>query len=971
MSVIHSISSSNTARLHAGTPRVTVFPGLAGKAADNRRSVIRTIDFCCHPDTLSVKDALVTRHRHDARGFLTHSTGPRLHRTGRVSFTYVNAPGGSLLRAQGADNGTRITLSDAAGRPLAEVSGICTADDGTSDRSLAVARAWHYEDDALPGRPLSVSEQAAGESARVPERFTYAGRTDAHRARNLAGACVSQCDTAGLLHTGSAALTGVTMSVTRRLLKDADNPHVQADWQGENASAWSDLLTADGEGYTTLTIADATGAVLAATDAEGNLQRATFDVAGLLSGSRLTLRGGREQVIVASLTYSATGQTLRKVHGNGVVTSYAYAPQTQRLSGIKTERPAGHPSGAGVLQDLRCVYDPGGNVLRVRNDAEATRFWRNQKVAPESTYAYDSLYRLVRASGREMAGAGQQGSGLPSPAVPLAAGGSEYTGYVRTYAYDADGNLTQICHCSPATDSSYTTDMTVSDRSNRAVLSTLTDSPAEVDALFTAGGQQKQLMPGQHLIWTPRSELLRVSPIRRGDEADDSESYRYDGGSRRILKMNRQKTGGSTQTRRTLYLPGLELRSTCAGSAETERLQVITVGEAGRGQVRALHRDVGRPDGITSDALRYSCDSLTGSSGLELDDDGKVISLEEYYPYGGTAVWTARGAAEADGKTVRYSGKERDATGLYYYGYRYYQPWAGRWLSADPAGTADGLNLFRMCRNNPVTLKDSDGRFSEREREQTFEALVTARNSVARAIYILDAIPHEAGQTMRTFFGEKHEDVRENVLSAWSASRNILGKYIEVFQEPGQYKIIREESDDPKDVALWNDMEKAIYVFDGFFTTDFNANKQAAAMIHEATHVDTDPDINSQGADSRDHYYLADDFPEKDSEKTLNGTGIRTSRFHAVKDTFKKIASIRNYSIDDIRKVQQYKTREVKMWYNGNNVMTLSDVVVLFNSDKELQAQVAADNADSLAYAAIDLGNRFESIIQKHSGHCW
>nr|ULG13819.1 SppC [Serratia proteamaculans]ULG13961.1 SppC [Serratia proteamaculans]ULG16882.1 SppC [Serratia proteamaculans]ULG16991.1 SppC [Serratia proteamaculans] len=83
--------------------------------------------------------------------------------------------------------------------------------------------------------------------------------------------------------------------------------------------------------------------------------------------------------------------------------------------------------------------------------------------------------------------------------------------------------------------------------------------------------------------------------------------------------------------------------------------------------------------------------------------------MEEYYPYGGTAVWTARSAVEADYKTIRYSGKERDATGLYYYGYRYYQPWVGRWLSADPAGTIDGLNLFRMVRNNPVTLMDNDG----------------------------------------------------------------------------------------------------------------------------------------------------------------------------------------------------------------------------------------------------------------------
>ncbi|MEZ6940863.1 RHS repeat-associated core domain-containing protein, partial [Aeromonas sp. S12(2024)] len=43
------------------------------------------------------------------------------------------------------------------------------------------------------------------------------------------------------------------------------------------------------------------------------------------------------------------------------------------------------------------------------------------------------------------------------------------------------------------------------------------------------------------------------------------------------------------------------------------------------------------------------------------------------------------------------------------YGYRYYQPWVGRWLNADPAGTVDGLNLYRMVRNNPVKFMDNTG----------------------------------------------------------------------------------------------------------------------------------------------------------------------------------------------------------------------------------------------------------------------
>ncbi|MBD1569479.1 RHS repeat-associated core domain-containing protein, partial [Aliivibrio sp. S10_S31] len=248
-----------------------------------------------------------------------------------------------------------------------------------------------------------------------------------------------------------------------------------------------------------------------------------------------------------------------------------------------------------------------------------------------------------------------------------------------------------------------------SDSSNRSVQSTLTENVSDVDGFFTVGGQQNQLQLGQYLIWTPRNELLKVTPVIRDGDVDDVESYRYDAGSQRLLKVSKQKAANSVQTLRALYLPGIELRSVAQGSTETENLQVITIGEAGRAQVRVLHWENGRPEAISNDQVRYSYDNLIGSSALEVDGDGKVISMEEYYPYGGTAILTARNQAEVNYKTVRYSGKERDATGLYYYGYRYYQPWVGRWLSSDPAGTIDGLNLYRMVRNNPVIFADLDG----------------------------------------------------------------------------------------------------------------------------------------------------------------------------------------------------------------------------------------------------------------------
>jgi insecticidal toxin complex protein TccC len=656
---------------------------------DTRGLLVRDIAYHRHPDTLALTESRITRHRFDTRGRLSQSTDPRLHdlrqadTTVQPNFVYHPSLTGTVLRTDSVDAGTTLALADVAGRPALAVS------------ATGMLRTWQYEDTSLPGRPLSVTEQASGQPARITERFVWADASDAQKSLNLVGQCVCHYDTAGRVQLSSLSLTGATLSQTRQLLPDER----EADWQGANESVWGTLLS--GSAYVTRSTADATGAVVTSTDAKGHLQRVAYDVAGQLKGSWLTVNGGSEQVIVQSLTYSAAGQKLREEHGNGVVTTYTYEPETQRLTGVKTERLAGHASGAKVLQDLRYEYDPVGNVLKISNDAEETRFWRNQKVVPENAYVYDSLYQLVNATGREMANAGQQGSGLPLPTD-----NSTYTNYLRTYTYDTAGNLTQMRHSAPAAGNSYTTAITVSTRSNRGVLSTLTKKAADVDALFTAAGQQTELLPGQQLIWTARNELQQVMPVVREGSPGDVESYRYDGSSQRIVKIGVQKTGNSTQAQRVVYLPGLELRSTKSGDTETESLQVITVGVSGRAQVRVLHWETGRPADITNDQVRYSYDNLIGSSGLEVAGDGNLISMEEYYPYGGTAILTARSQVEADYKTIRYSGKERDATGLYYYGYRYYQPWAGRWLSADPAGTVDGLNLFRMCRNNPIIYSD-------------------------------------------------------------------------------------------------------------------------------------------------------------------------------------------------------------------------------------------------------------------------
>jgi insecticidal toxin complex protein TccC len=207
------------------------------------------------------------------------------------------------------------------------------------------------------------------------------------------------------------------------------------------------------------------------------------------------------------------------------------------------------------------------------------------------------------------------------------------------------------------------------------------------------------------MMWGTRNQLSEVTSVEREDGPDDSELYRYDGDGQRVRKVRVSQARGRALTAEVRYLPGLEIhRNEATGVVR----HVLTV-EAGLSSVRLLHWESGKPDGIENDQLRYSLSDHLGSSTLELDQDATLISHEGYYPFGGTAWWAARSAVETKYKTVRYSGKECDATGLYYYGFRYYAPWLQRWVNPDPAEDVDGLNRYRMVGNNPITCVDNDG----------------------------------------------------------------------------------------------------------------------------------------------------------------------------------------------------------------------------------------------------------------------
>lgn len=176
-------------------------------------------------------------------------------------------------------------------------------------------------------------------------------------------------------------------------------------------------------------------------------------------------------------------------------------------------------------------------------------------------------------------------------------------------------------------------------------------------------------------------------------------NYRYSREGKRACKAEPSALN-SRHWQQVYYLPALELHA-----HSNDSFHIIDINSA---------RILRGPGGNEAHHVRYSNNDRTGSITHELDENAQTLSSEVYYPFGGTALWATRNQTTAFDKTRRYAGKERDASGLVYYGFRYYVPWLIRWLNPDPAGNVDGLNRFCMVSNNPLTLTDDDGRMKIR-----------------------------------------------------------------------------------------------------------------------------------------------------------------------------------------------------------------------------------------------------------------
>ncbi|WP_434708586.1 RHS repeat protein [Pseudomonas sp. R1-1] len=645
---------------YATTPTLSV--------VESRGLVIRDVDYYLHPDQ-SVVDPRITRHVFDGVGRVVQSWDARLWGAAPTPNTEtVYGLSGQVVLTDSVDAGWQLSLLGQAGLPH------LLWDGRGNQRHLG------YDEQQ---RPLVVTEHAADELPKVVERMLYGDLTAEH---NQCGRLVRHDDPAGSQTFEEYGLAGGVLIENRRFLIELETP----DWP-VNEEARDALL--EPRAFVTHRAIAPTNEVYQQFDAMGNMRTFGYDAAGQLLDVRLLQAGEtrQPQLLVSNIRYNAQGLIESETAGNGLTSYATYAREDGRLIRLFTAIANQSP-----LQDLSYVYDPVGNVIEQEDKSQAVAHFNNQRVEPVNRYRYDSFYQLVETRGWEVS---QPSHGPCLPAMlPLPLDPNQRRNYTRCFDYDRAGNLLARYQSGSPGLSMFT-----SARSNRSLAQrddgTLPEE-SDIAAGFDACGNQRELQRGQGMTWDCRNLLRKVSLVKRKGEADDDECYVYAHPGLRIRKTRTARSGSRTQSTDVRYLPGLEIHY---GSGGVEH-HVISI-KAGRNQVRALHWPAGTPN----DQLRYSlCDHL-GSNTLELNHEGSVLTQEHYYPFGGTACWAGRSAVVAQHKTVRYAGKERDATGLYYYGYRYYASWFQRWITADPARNIDGLNLYLFCGNNPATYQDASG----------------------------------------------------------------------------------------------------------------------------------------------------------------------------------------------------------------------------------------------------------------------
>ncbi|MCB1905459.1 MAG: IPT/TIG domain-containing protein [Gammaproteobacteria bacterium] len=249
------------------------------------------------------------------------------------------------------------------------------------------------------------------------------------------------------------------------------------------------------------------------------------------------------------------------------------------------------------------------------------------------------------------------------------------------YQYDANGRRIGKSTSLPSNDETLITG--TYDDANRMTSVTFTNSGESCALDYdTNGNLTVKTCPGGVTLytWDAQDRLIAI------DGPGLAASFRYDALGRRIERsVNGDSTGYLYDGVQAIAEFGAEDAALLSGLAIDEALGRF----AGSGDLTLL-----------TDAL--------GSVVAEARGDESIATRYGYSPYGETV-----SAGEESGSSTRYTGREEDGTGLYYYRARYFSPSLKRFFIEDPPHTPKQYTFYGLGNGNPIMSRDPLGLYVE------------------------------------------------------------------------------------------------------------------------------------------------------------------------------------------------------------------------------------------------------------------
>ncbi len=424
-------------------------------------------------------------------------------------------------------------------------------------------------------------------------------------------------------------------------------------------------------GIPTATLAftyDAGGNRLTAFDTINGLAGATntYTHDALDRVTRIVQAGAGTATKRVDLQYNPLGQMTSLARFSDAAGSSAVANSTfvydaqSRINSITHRNPA-----SAVLDSFAYQYDAASRITRITDIDGVTNYTYNTRdeltganhadsANPDENYAYDATGN--RLSSHKHGTAYDIGDG-PGGAVDNNRLASDGT---FNYSYDDEGNLTKRTTIATGAVREF-----AYDHRNRLI---------QVTDKTSAAGAATQVVKYIYDLFDRRiAENVDTSPTDAVDGIFTS--FIYDGEGVLIEYRDPDGTGAAptAESMRYLYGPDVDqvlAQEDAAGSVHWHMVDHL-------GTVHDLVNNAGQ----VVNHLKY-------------DSYGNVIS--ESNP--------------ATSTRYRFTGREFDSeTGLMYHRARYYDTLTGRFISEDPIGQSDGVNVYAYVHNEPISFTDPNG----------------------------------------------------------------------------------------------------------------------------------------------------------------------------------------------------------------------------------------------------------------------